>query len=121
MNRILNLLQSITLVSVSKWLVPSFLGVALGWALLTALPDWVVTHQLTNQHKQLKAEHTAAAAQGEAAHTDYRIDSAALATRQRTLHSQDSLLAQSEREILSTRRPRLVLPDASSLPREGTN
>lgn len=101
------------------------LGVAAALFLLAAALNYgtalLARHQLGKQHGQLKADHATSQAQGEAAHTTYRLDSAALATEGQAHHYRDSTLAKSEREILSTRHPRLPLPDAGSLPREGTN
>lgn len=110
-----------TLASAWPWLALGCAGLALVASLAAFAPNWLALRHLTKQHQRLKAEGTQAAAEGEAAHTDYRLDSAALAARQQALHLQDSTLAQSEREILSTRPARLRLPAREQLPREGAN
>lgn len=81
---------------------------------------WLARRHLAKQHAQAVTEHQARQAAGQAAGTRYQLDSAARATQRHQLLAQDSILATQEREILSTRPARLLLPAAGELPREGT-
>jgi len=109
--------------------LPSRPGLALGLLLAVLLLASAASYlapscQRKHDVRQLGAAKQAsqqAQSQGEAAHTDFRLDSTKYAERAAQLRRQDSLLAHRDHEISTTRRPRLVLPALGDLPREGAN